>query len=617
MASGKPRYDAFVDNGDEESGGMSDKQSLIIDGNPKFHEAVPLKDTHAYQHETICGFDGLKVIILSSIIFGFAITIAMVITIVMGEEQVVPHGAVSSDAQECSNIGADILKSKGSAVDAAIATMFCIGVVHSHSAGLGGGGFMMVYDSFSESRTVFDFQAAAPLNATENMFQSNPELARYGAKAIAIPGELLGMQAAYDTYGRLKWNDLVAPASKLARQGFKVSTSLANAISATDAEQMSEAWRNLYMPNGTPLQVGDTLVMTNLANTLDTIGHNGARAYFMEQLQKDMLNVVDGSDGLIDNKDFDKYDIFTTTPISVDYANFSIFSPPAPSGGPGLLSILKILSGYNLSTDATLRYHYTIEAIKFAKAQMLHLGDPNFVTTVENYTDAMISETTAENIRSMINSTSTHPISYYTDFANTLISGGTSHISILDESNNDLVSITHSLNSDFGSGVMTEGGIILNNIMDQFYWAGKDETTAMESTTNNIAGGKRPQSFQSPSLVWDLSDKCEPHMAIGGKSGSNTIDAIAQVLVSFLTLGEAIDTATNQMDHVYHSLEPNIVVAESGVSSDVISGLEALGHEVSQSTSNNLSMVNSVYEHYDEIYASADSREPDAGFVEF
>ncbi|XP_071941846.1 glutathione hydrolase 1 proenzyme-like isoform X2 [Antedon mediterranea] len=620
MATGKPSYDSLgIDIHEEGSNGISDKQLLITDRNTKaFHEAVPLNETHAYQHEEICGYDGLKVIVLSSIIFGLAITIAMVITIVSGMEQITPKGAVSTGSQQCSDIGGDILKDQGSAVDAAIAAMFCIGVVHSQSGGIGGGGFMMVYEANSESSNVFDFQATAPSDATEDMFASDADLAKYGAKAVAVPGELLGMQVAHDAYGKKKWSELVSPASKLAREGFTVSSTLSNAINATNAEQMSEKWRSIYTPNGTPLKAGETLVLSSLADTLDKIGEVGPEAYFRNEFMTEVINALT-DEGLIKTDDFDKYNVFQASPLAVDYGNYSIYSPPAPSGGPGLLSILNILNDYDFSTstDEALRYHYTIEAIKFAKAQMLHLGDPSFVDSVDNYTDIMLSDSTAEGIREQISTNSTHDIEFYTEFANSLSASGTSHISVLDESNNDLVSITNSLNSDFGSGIMTEGGVILNNIMDQFYWQGKSATGLLESTTNNIESGKRPQTFQAPSLVWDLNDKCEPHMAIGGKSGSNTIDAIAQVLISFLSLEKDLNDAINERNHVYHSLEPNTVVAESDVPADVISELRDKGHIVEESTSGSLSAVFAVYESYDTVYCSADSREKDSGVSEF
>ncbi|XP_064652809.1 glutathione hydrolase 1 proenzyme-like isoform X2 [Lineus longissimus] len=564
--------------------------------------------------------DGLKMIVGSSLAFAVVVTTALIMQIYLGPPQVEPHGAVSSESKLCSVIGTDALKAGGSAVDAAIATMFCVGVVSSHHSGIGGGHFMVVHDHKTSVTNVIDARETAPMHANKSMFVTNPASAYKGGNAVAVPGELRGMKMAHDKYGSLSWRDLVMPAVKVARGGFKVNKGLAHVLDhhmkLTDFEDSPELAK-IFIRNGKFLQEGDIIKRPKLGDTLERIANEGIEPFYSGTIADDIIKKIQKTNGRMTKDDLKGYKAILKPPVKSIFNDYTIYTVPAPSSGPALLLILNIMKGYNLTMESmseATTYGRLIEALKFGYGERLTLADPAMNDQIENITQDMISDARADAIRLKIDDTKTFQQSYYSQF-NSKPSGGTSHISVVD-TNEMFVSVTSSINYWFGSKLMTEGGIILNNEMADFSIPGQTSKFGMPpSPANEIAPGKRPLSSMVPTLVMHTEHKCGPRIAVGATNGTKIISGVVEVLLNYLvgqdSLSESIDRP-----RIHNQLFPDVTEYEKGFPQTAVTFLKGMGNTV-QLAPEAINIVSAIAKVNDTIKAHVDYRSGGGNYSQY
>eukprot|EP00794_Sanderia_malayensis_P013924 gene13924-15375_t len=362
------------------------------------------------------------------------------------------HAAVAADNAECSAVGSDALKDGGSAVDSAIATMLCLGVINSHSTGIGGGGFMMVYSKEKEKGEVIDFREAAPLGAQPNLFKGNPENGIKGGLGVAIPGELRGIELAHKKYGKLPWKRLFQPSIKLARYGFVVPETLSIATHKWSADVLKEkCMRNLYAPNGTLKQAGEKIINLELADTLEIIANAGnADPFYSGQIADIIEEDVQEKGGILTIDDLKFYKAISRKPIKTKLGSYTMLNTPAPASGPILALIMNILKGYSmdnadLQENPALVYHRIIEAFKYAYARRTLLADPDVEKGVKSLINDMVSENTARKIMKAISDTTTYGPKHYGGKYDLPVKTGTTHLVVVAQ-NGDAVTVMDTVN---------------------------------------------------------------------------------------------------------------------------------------------------------------------------
>ncbi|THU77434.1 gamma-glutamyltranspeptidase, partial [Dendrothele bispora CBS 962.96] len=423
------------------------------------------------------------------------------------------HGAVATEVNECSQIGVEIMKEGGNAVDAIIASTLCIGVVAAYHSGIGGGGFMMY----------IDFRETMPALGNETMYNDSPDptASTVGGLSVGVPGEL-----------------------RVARDGFVVNVDLAGQL---DAELYpfllsDPLWAEVYAPNGTLLEEGDICYRKRYAETLQKLADNGADAFYTGDIADNIVDAAAARGGIISHEDLEGYEVVIRTPNNITYRNSRIFSTVAPSSGSVVLSVLKIFEGYpgnvtDTDPEFNVTLHRLIQATKFRYGQRTNYGDPAFTSNVTELEKFYLEESTVEQIRALISDNTTHTAAFYDPSNYTILTDhGTSHVATMD-SDGMAVSLTTTVNLIWGSQVMTEDGIILNDEMDDFSSPGQTNSFGFPaSPINFISPGKRPQSSISSSIAEDLSTG-QLLMATGAAGGSRIITATLQNLHYHLDVG--------------------------------------------------------------------------------
>lgn len=472
------------------------------------------------------------------------------------------HGVVAADDERCSDIGIDMLREGGHAVDAAVATSLCLGLVSPTSSGLGGGAFMLLRSSNGQAQA-FNMRETAPQAASEDMYAKNPAAKKIGPLSIGVPGELAGLHLAWQQHGKLPWKKLVQPVIKLAAEGFVISPYLASNIkSHKNAIMADKGLRGVFTVNGKLLNVGDTCYNKKLAETLQAISDFGPSVFYNGTIGKKLVEDVQAVGGILSFEDLQNYRVEVTDPISAEVMGYTILGmPPPSSGAAGLISVLNILGSYGTPDAAkgTLGLHRTIEAFKHMFAVRMNLGDPKFVNITDSLSD-MLSPEFAVKLKNKIYDNVTFPSEYYGYKWNQLRDHGTSHFCIVDSERN-AVSMTTTVNYPFGALMLSPStGIVLNNEMDDF-------STPTEITpdmlppapANFIRPNKRPLSSMSPTIVLKGGQLAG---VLGGSGGLKIIPAVVQVFLNHFINGMDPLVAVTA-PRVYHRLIPNIVTYEN------------------------------------------------------
>jgi gamma-glutamyltranspeptidase/glutathione hydrolase len=357
-----------------------------------------------------------------------------------------------------------------------IAQQFCVGVIGMYHSGLGGGGFMLVRSS-NGSYEFIDFREMAPAAAFETMYSpplSNSNYSLYGGLASGVPGELRGLEYLHKKYAALPWKHLMQPAIKVARYGFNVTADLVRYMASATAGSydfltFDETWALDFAPNGTRLGLGDIMTRKRYANTLESIAEYGADAFYHGAIANTTITALQKSNGTMTLSDLANYTVEIRQTSNITYRGFKMHSGSAPSSGAVVMSIMKIVEGYDMSTPSQLNFstHYMDEAMRFAYGQRTLLGDPTFSPNITDYQLKMYSETTAEEVRSNIEEFHTLNASAYDpDGYGILTDSGTS-AAVASDRSGLTIAITSTINTLFGSQLMVpETGVIMNNEMN-------------------------------------------------------------------------------------------------------------------------------------------------------
>ncbi|KAK2026885.1 gamma-glutamyltranspeptidase [Colletotrichum zoysiae] len=500
-----------------------------------------------------------------------------------------PHsgglGAVASEAVECSRIGRDLIAQGGNAVDALVGTTFCVGTVGMYHSGIGGGGFAVIRDADGNYESV-DFRESAPAAAFQDMYKGNVEGSVRGGLAVGVPGEVRGLEYMHNKYGALPWRTVVTPAAQLATAGFRVSADLvrymASAIEGQDNFLVEDpVWAEEFAPNGTLLQLGDTIYRKRYGATLAKIAEQGADVFYSGPIAESMVATARATNGTLTLDDLASYKVVTRPSLSTSYRGHRLVSIGAPASGAVCLNTLKIMEQFDPaeSADVKLGVHRFDEALRFAYGARSLLGDPDFVDGIGPFEDALLDEDTAGDIRRRILDNQTHPVEWYSPHGTYASEGfGTSHIVTADKSGM-ATSLTTTVNLLFGAQIMDPlSGVILNNEMNDFSIPGVRNAFGFEpSPANFIRANKRPLSSITPVIVEHPDGTL--YATVGAAGGSRILSSTAQVAWHVLEHGRTMREALRE-PRLHDQLMPNVVTFEYPFDNDTVASMLDKGHRV-------------------------------------
>ena len=486
------------------------------------------------------------------------------------------NGMVAAAHPLASQVGVEILKKGGNAVDAAVATAFALGVVEPNASGLGGGGFILIYNARTKAVSAIDYREVAPLTATPDMYKLTADGKVVdqenviGHKAVAVPGTLAGLALALKQHGTLPLKEVMAPAIRIAEEGYTVSKTL-NGMMKDNFDKLTKfpAAAAVYLKNGLPYEVGDKLVLKDLARSYRLIAAKGPDVFYKGEIADAIEKEMKASGkGLITKADLAAYKPAVRTPVRGTYRGHEIISmSPPSSGGTHVIQILNILEGYNVTRmgfQTAESLHLMAEAMKRAFAdRSKYMADTDFVKVP---IAGLISKKYAEELRKGISLETAGkgiPAGNPLPFVG---SGGTSHLSVIDRQGN-IVALTQTINYFFGSGVLVPGtGILLNNEMDDF--------NPQPGTSNSVEPKKRPLSSMTPTIMLKNG---KPFLSVGSPGATRIISALSLIIVN------VVDFRMNIQDAVeaarIHCMTGDIFM-ESRFPKAVQEALTAKGHKL-------------------------------------
>ncbi|AGQ29728.1 Gamma-glutamyltranspeptidase precursor [Serratia liquefaciens] len=501
------------------------------------------------------------------------------------------NGMVVTSQHLASQVGVDILKLGGNAIDAAVAVGYAQAVVNPCCGNIGGGGFMTVHLA-DGTDTFINFRETAPAAANANMYldaEGNVKkgASLYGYLAAGVPGTVLGMETARVKYGKLSREQVMAPAIKLAREGFILTRADTDILDTTIArfKQDPESAKIFLRADGTPLQPGDRLVQSDLANTLTAIAKEGPDAFYKGKIPQAVEAAAKQGGGILTAADFANYKVTETPPITCSYRGYKFVSAPPPSsGGVTLCEILNVVEGYDLKSmgfNSAAAIHTMTEAMRHAYMDRnTYLGDPEFI---KNPIDRLVSKSYAEEIRKKIVADKATPSENVQPGMEPHEKPETTHYSIVDHDGN-AVSTTYTVNGRFGAVVIAPGtGFFLNDEMDDFTVkvGEKNLYGLVQGTANSIAPGKRPLSSMSPTLV---TKDNKIFMVLGSPGGSRIITITLQTALNVIDHGMAPQEAVDA-PRIHHQWLPDEVYYEQrGVSADTLKILAGMGYKMVEQT---------------------------------
>ena len=509
-----------------------------------------------------------------------------------------PHAIVVSVHELASRVGVEVMQAGGNAVDAAVATGFALAVVHPAAGNIGGGGFMLI--RMADGKTHFlDYREMAPAAATRAMYldpQGNviPGASEIGYKAIGVPGSVAGMVYAEQKYGKLTLKQVIAPAIRLAREGYALSWEEAADLHDRHLAEFPES-RRIFQRNGDYYPPGDVFRQPDLAHTLERIAEK-PDDFYHGSLARELAAAMQKGGGLLTADDLARYEVKEREPVRGTYRGYEVISAPPPSsGGAVLIETLNILEGYDLGKmgdRSAQSMHYTLEAFRraffdraefmgdpdFAKIPVAQLIDKRYAKAWEETIDPAHATPSKDLKRPAVFSELEQYAAGHSPMMAPHESNHTTHYSVMDAEGN-AVSVTTTINDWFGSRVTAEGlGFLLNDEMDDF--SSKpgvpNADGLIQSSVNAIGPGKRPLSSMTPTIV--VRDG-KTFMVLGSPGSSKIITTVANVLIGVVDYGMNIQEAVNA-PRFHNQWMPDVVNVEQWFSPDTVNALQHMGYNV-------------------------------------
>jgi gamma-glutamyltranspeptidase / glutathione hydrolase len=500
------------------------------------------------------------------------------------------QGAVVADNELAAKAGMEILKNGGNAVDAAVATAFVLAVVDQSASGLGGGGFMMIYQAKERKAHALDFRETAPAAANREQYLKNgkpvPSLSLTGALAVAVPGEVAGLAEAQKRFGTLPLSAVIAPALRYAIEGFVPQVRLRYALDrqVQNIRKNPDLARILLQKDEIPPE-GEPLRQKELGESLKALAEQGPKVFYEGWIGQAIAERVKKDGGTLTLEDLKNYKPVWREPLIGRYRKWTVLTmPPPSSGGIALIESLNVLAHYKLSSmhhNSPAYLHLIAESLKHAFADRAqYLGDPDFVQVP---TAKLISKDHAEWIHSRISTTKTYPPKYYGLAAYNAEKGGTTHLGVIDKSGN-AVSASLTVNTQFGSKILVpETGIVLNNEMDDFaiHPGTPNAFGLIGNEANSLQPKKRPLSSMAPTIVLE-NDK--PTLVDGASGGPRIISATLQTMLNVLDFRMPLKKAL-EAPRIHHQWIPDELAVETAIPASTRKALEKLGHKVQEKNS--------------------------------
>ncbi len=499
-------------------------------------------------------------------------------------------GMVVSQSDIASEVGWQVIKGGGNAVDGAIATAFALAVTHPTAGNIGGGGFI-VFRAADGAATTFDFREMAPAGSSPTMWMKDGkydyDIHHNTHRSVGVPGTVAGLYLAHQKLGSKPWKDLVLPAVALARDGFEVSDGLARSLARMLVEpddfKKYPASLAQFSKNGEPYKTGDTLKQADLARTLQRIADQGPAGFYEGETAALIEKEMKANNGLIMREDLKNYKAKERVPVKGTYRGYEVIGmPPPSSGGIAVIEMLNVLEGYDLKANgygAAQNLHLITESMRRAFADRAqHIADPDFVAGIP--VAQLISKDYATQVRKTINPNKAS-VSTPTTFTWPTESQETTHLSVVDAKRN-AVSMTYTLEYGYGSRIVVPGaGFLLNNELGDFNSAPEmtDDRGNIGTKPNLAMPGKRPLSSMSPTI---LAKDGKLVMVTGSPGGRTIINTVLMTILNVVDFGmnaqEAVDAG--RMHHQW--LPDRLSMERYGFSADTIAKLKAMGHTVTE-----------------------------------
>ncbi len=516
-----------------------------------------------------------------------------------------PHAIVTSVHELASRAGVEMLQSGGNAVDAAVATGFALAVVHPQAGNLGGGGFLLLRNATGETHFI-DFREKAPATATENMYldaqgnvlpDSNKDSSVVGYRSVGVPGSVAGLVYAEKKYGKLSLEKVIAPAIKLARDGFPLAYEDTQDLKRDEYLAQFPESKRIFQRDGNYYQAGELLKQPELARTLERIAKDPGEFYH-GAMARELAAAIHKGGGLVTAADLAAYEVKEREPIRGSYRGYEIISAPPPSsGGVALVEILNILEGFDLAklgNHSAAAIHLEAEAFRRAFYDRTDfLGDPDFAKVpVAQLIDKKYAAAWRESIdpnHASVSKDLKRPA--FAELERVAQSRpvairepeNTTHYSVVDAEGN-AVSVTTTLNDSFGSRVTAEGlGFLLNDEMDDF--AAKQGVPnaygLIQGPANAIGPGKRPLSAMTPTIVLrkDGLKDGKLFLVLGSPGGPTIITTVANILIGVVDFSLDIAEAVNA-PRFHHQWLPDEILVEDRLSPDTMKVLGSKGHKL-------------------------------------
>jgi gamma-glutamyltranspeptidase / glutathione hydrolase len=501
------------------------------------------------------------------------------------------HNMIATGHPIATDAGLAVFREGGNAIDAAVTAALTLGVVDGENSGIGGGCLILIRTADGKF-TAIDGREMAPAAATKDMFVRNgkplPTASQTGPLASGVPGALAAYEEALKRCGTIKLGRALSPGAKTAADGFEISRGYATAVRSVEKNlhQFEGSRAIFFRADGRPIQAGDRLVQSDLANTYRQVSEHGADWFYRGEFARKVGEWMAKNGGIITASDFEAYKPKVREPLHSTYRGYEIVGfPPPSSGGVHVAEILNILESFDLKRigreDPTAATHIVSESFKLAFAdRAFWLGDSDFVSVPRG----LISKDYAKQLAAKIDSKRATDIAAHgspPNLSQDVFGRHTTHIAAADAAGN-WVAITATVNTTFGSKVVVPGtGVVLNDEMDDFSIApGMPNAFGLVGAEkNSIAPGKRPLSSMSPTIV--LDSKGKPTMTVGAAGGPKIITQVALAIVRVIDFQQSLPDAVAGA-RFHHQWRPNVVSYEKELAPEIVEGLRRRGHNVEE-----------------------------------